>query len=577
LLRLQTKARAARGGLLQALLAGALVAALPALLDASLRLPAYRIRLGFLGSVAGPTQVVALYGLVLACAALLYAALLAIPRIGRGLTAGVVGAAFALQMGIRSAFGEFGSEREIASLAASDAGLSLAAITSFFSAEMALWGVVGAGLALATLRVAQWAAPAATLPRAAGLVAAALVAHGALWNVLYRKCHSFPVEPVLHSLRAAAYFEKERREFLSIPRDLLAAPSVPSRPDDNVVVVLDESVRYGFLSINDPSVGTTPFLLALSRRHPGFRDYGLMLAASTCSMSSEAMLLTGTTRAPDRERRALRNPTLFQYAQHHGYRTVLLDAWGTAFPNNVMRASDLRFVDEHLGGERIDPGAHPDLAAAAWTRRRISASRGNFVFILKRGAHFHYERAYPSHDPAQRRFAPTLRPGESYGASRERMINSYKNAVAFSVDAFLRHLVPDDLNGTTILWLSDHGQSLQEQGQTYTHCKREIEQAIVPFFTLSGSDWVLANQPAAQPRQAIFYSHHNIYPTLISLFAKDREFTHGGFHSLFAPEPIQPPLYYLYGGLWGGSTVIRIEPVRLAALVGAGRARGSGE
>jgi hypothetical protein len=157
------------------------------------------------------------------------------------------------------------------------------------------------------------------------------------------------------------------------------------------------------------------------------------------------------------------------------------------------------------------------------------------------------------------------------------MINSYKNALAFSVDEFAKQLVPDDLGGTTILWASDHGQSLQEDGQTYTHCNREIEQAIVPFFTLSDSEWVIANQPPARRGEPIFYSHHNIYPTVVSLLAKDRGFAQDGFRSLFAPEPVQPPLYYLYGGLWGGSTVIPVGRAQLAAFLTRGRRGAAGE
>jgi glucan phosphoethanolaminetransferase (alkaline phosphatase superfamily) len=559
-------------------LAIAVVAALPALLDLALRFPAYHARVSYLYYVSGPLKVAGLYATALLASALLYAALLAIPRLGRALTAGLVGILFTGQMAYRSVMGDFGGEREIASLAASEPGMAFGAATSFFSLEMVLWAAAGSLAAAAVALAARRARPSPGLLRASALIALALFVHLGLWNYLYRKCHAFPTEPVMHTVRALIYFEKEQREFLSIPREELAPDVASRRPDDNVVLILDESVRYGFLSIHDPQVGTTPFLLQLARRQPGFRDYGLMLAASTCSMSSEAMILTGTTRAPDAERRALRNPTLFQHAKRRGYRTILLDAWGTAFPNNFLRDADLRFVDEHLGGaEIVGPSEHPDQNAAAWARRRFTTSRGNFVFILKRGAHFHYERSYPSDDPARRRFAPTLRLDESYGASRTRMINSYKNALAFSVDEFAKQLVPDDLGGTTILWASDHGQSLQERGQTYTHCNREIEQAIVPFFTLSDAEWVIASQPPARRGEPIFYSHHNIYPTVVSLLAKDRDFAQDGFRSLFAPEPIQPPLYYLYGGLWGGSTVIPVERAQLAAFLTRGRRGATGE
>jgi hypothetical protein len=232
-------------------LAIAVVAALPALLDLALRFPAYHARVSYLYYVSGPLKVAGLYATALLASALLYAALLAIPRLGRALTAGLVGILFTGQMAYRSVMGDFGGEREIASLAASEPAMAFGAATSFFSLEMVLWAAAGSLAAAAVALAARRARPSPGLLRASALIALALFVHLGLWNYLYRKCHAFPTEPVMHTVRALIYFEKEQREFLSIPREELAPDVASRRPDDNVVLILDESVRYGFLSIHD--------------------------------------------------------------------------------------------------------------------------------------------------------------------------------------------------------------------------------------------------------------------------------------------------------------------------------------
>ena len=313
------------------------------------------------------------------------------------------------------------------------------------------------------------------------------------------------------SLGTLSVHEREREALASVSRQELASLDIP-RPLDNVVFVLDASGR------SEPFRG----------QPPGFRDYGLMLAASTCSMSSETMILTGTTRAPDAEHSALRTPTLFQHAKRWGYRTVLLDVRGTAFPNGVIRASDLRSIDEWIGGDEIPgPSAHPALNAADFAHHVAREGRGNFIFILRQAAH--------------------------------------EELSAVAPDAFLRVLTEPALSNTTLFWTSEHGHGRRESGHNHAECSREIEHAVVPFFVVSDSPWVSSSPEPPRPQEIVF-SHHNLYPSVVSLLAKDRDASHRGFASLFARRPEQPPLYYLAGGLFAGGRVIHVSRDDLAGV-----------
>ncbi|GAK57266.1 sulfatase [Candidatus Vecturithrix granuli] len=381
-----------------------------------------------------------------------------------------------------------------------------------------------------------------------------------LWNYLYFKLHDFPVEPISNSIRTAIFTVKEYREFYGIQRQALSENFSSQIPNHHIVLIIDESVRYDYLSNNNSRLATTPFLKELEA-NPQFYNLGLSIAASTCSFPTKSLILTGTTEIPDVTRQTQRRPTLFQYAKRSGYETTILDAPGSNFPNIVIRKEDLRYVDHLLRADDI-PGTHHfvDQRAAETLQNFLEKPVGQFIVLVKQGAHFHYESSYPRTVAQFSRHLPRLEVNEGYGSSKEKTINSYKNALSFTVDEFARTLFSRDFTNTTIIWTSDHGQSLQEQGQTYTHCKSEIEQAIVPLFIYSDHEWVKFLQPSLGKPEGIITSHHHLYPTIISLITGDQNFVNNGYHSLFSTKVKQQPLSYLYGGIWNLSHVIELLP-----------------
>src|SRR5262249_30108858 len=137
------------------------------------------------------------------------------------------------------------------------------------------------------------------------------------------------------------------------------------------------------------------------------------------------------------------------------------------------------------------------------------------------GAHFPYDDKYPVEDA---RF-PMIG-----GDDRERLISSYKNAVAWSVDEFFRVLLPaTDLSNTLIIYTSDHGQNLLDNGYKVTHCSTDGHiargEGLVPLFAITlKSDWVKRLNDSAQ-RGASQFSHFEIFPTLLSAFGYDEQAT----------------------------------------------------
>jgi len=73
---------------------------------------------------------------------------------------------------------------------------------------------------------------------------------------------------------------------------------------------------------------------------------------------------------------------------------------------------------------------------------------------------------------------------------REKLVNTYDNGIRFQVDEFFRVFVSETTNHNyVILYTSDHGQTLAEHGQVYTHGKPDKVIVDVPEFLVSGEQY----------------------------------------------------------------------------------------
>ena len=352
----------------------------------------------------------------------------------------------------------------------------------------------------------------------------------------------------------------EEAQYYRIPREDYITDVPRINPDDNVVLVIDESIRGDYLSINNPSVDTTPVLERYFRSLPeNMWNYGIALSAGTNSLLSQGAIFTGVIELPDKNFSSLRHPTLFQVAKGNHYKTILIDLQGY-FPNVVIRRNDMQHIDEiHLKWSDFsnDPKI-ADINAAKVLHERLKREKGLFVVLIKWGAHVHYEGRYPGEKREHQHYLPKLDVGERHTLDKRReIINSFKNAVRFNVDGFVAALLGDEplsLPDTTILWVSDHGQSFQEDGQIEPHSTGYLEQALVPFMLFSTEPWV--SEHVRRP-EAIggTLSQLNIYPTLMSVFERRQNVRRGDFLSLFwSGEWRSPPLFYISGGsLWNSA------------------------
>ena len=313
----------------------------------------------------------------------------------------------------------------------------------------------------------------------------------------------------------------------------------------DVVLVIDESVRADFLDLNEDR-GSTPFLAS---RAAQLANFGAAVAAGNCSNSSNAAIRPGGTRA-DFASSIHESPFIWEYAAAAGYETVYLDAQKGYGLQNWMTVRELAQIDRF---ERFAEygRAEGDRALAERLRELLADDRPQFVIANKSGAHFPYEQGYP---PSEALFAPHMKPGDSIGESREKLVNSYRNLVRWNVDGFFRALIGDGIPaGAVILYTSDHGQNLMDRG-VLTHCNTQSPhpyEAWVPLLVLAGGAEHLEEFRAAARRNRDRASHFEIYPTLLRLFGYDPD----AVSERYGPD--------LFAALPGGERRFTVGPVLL--------------
>jgi len=165
-------------------------------------------------------------------------------------------------------------------------------------------------------------------------------------------------------------------------------------PKNNIIFIVDESVRADHFSLNGYERPTTPYLSELQASGL-LHNWGIGVSGGTCSKTSNILLLTGVTKLPDTEDRVKRNPSVFQYAQAMGYKTYYFDGWLNAYWNGTR--DDLNYIDNwwHADYFETDPPYDTDFNIAKTTANIVSESAGNFIWINKRGVHFHYNNNFP--------------------------------------------------------------------------------------------------------------------------------------------------------------------------------------
>jgi len=294
---------------------------------------------------------------------------------------------------------------------------------------------------------------------------------------------------------------------------------------DTIVIVMDESVRGDYLTINNSRIDTTPFLASSADR---IVNFGIATASANCSVASRWMFRRGVQpwQLPnqpsliDEPDGIVTGPrtTIWQFAKTAGFRTVYVDPFRHDIGelHSGLDRRELRFVDDQIA---LDAPRHQrDLDAARLLVSTLKSGGRTFLYIDKIGAHFPYDANYPADfnryaQPDGRRFVYSRQ-------TRADLIGSYKNAVSWNVDGFFRDVLHDaDLRRALIVYTSDHGENAwADSGTLWRHCDAGAPspaEVWVPLIALTGDAPFGAALRSSAARSFNGATHFDIFPTLL--------------------------------------------------------------
>lgn len=271
------------------------------------------------------------------------------------------------------------------------------------------------------------------------------------------------------------------------PVALTAAPDLAAA--EKIVLVVDESIRPDELR---------------SQTHV-FDDARVIhfehgYSTGNCSAASNAMLRWGLGREQVNGRHDARaNATLWSYAHHAGYKTTMIDAQMTSATQNFIRPEERSQIDTFIP---MDSGVDSDVKVAQELQRRFELPGREFIFVVKRGAHFPYG---PLNLPASMQSGDKMR--------------DYRAAVAFSTGRFFDTLLSSSsgLHGALVMYTSDHGQYF---GEGATHCRGDYldETYQVPILVVGAQGRLAADLRQAATCWDGPVSHQNLRSTVLQAF-----------------------------------------------------------
>ena len=310
-------------------------------------------------------------------------------------------------------------------------------------------------------------------------------------------------------------------------RDVLNKVPKNVKKYNNIIWIIDESVGGRYLSINGYNKKTTPYLKELKNN---ILNLGIASSGANRSGLSNLILMSGIQpkQLPDLENISLKNPSIFQYAKNAGFSTAYISGQSHNHKlQNFITEYDLNHIDTFYqptneNKEILDQV--PEKYIIDYVSKVLKEHKSNFIYIVKAGAHFPYEHAYPKE---QKIFHPTLNKNESMHGKKEKSINSYLNAIRWKVDEFFRHFFKAtnilERDDTLIIYTSDHGQSILENGVLTTHSTAKNPpktQGIVPLILFAKNTETIKRDFMHIKNKA---THFMLFPTTLKLMGYEED------------------------------------------------------
>jgi glucan phosphoethanolaminetransferase (alkaline phosphatase superfamily) len=310
---------------------------------------------------------------------------------------------------------------------------------------------------------------------------------------------------------------------------IIEASFQPDRQFKKIVMIMDESVRGDFLSLNNAKLDNTPFLKNETR----LINFGIAVSGGNCSSISRTIFRYGM-RPQDLARKwdeSAKAPLIWQYAHHAGYRTIHFDGLAGPFQfHNGFTSRETNLIDTQVS-VLGDPAYNRDNKIAEKVISLLRDDDPMFLLIDKHGMHFPYELRYPDGNRPKTRL-------EHYGLG-----------ITWSVDEFFRRLMAElNLSDTLMIYTSDHGQNF-DSGQTHCTVAKDVSpnEAIVPLFAATGDHQFEQRLQEAAKLGFNRMSHFELFPTLLIAMGYDEKWVRETYGPSLLDEPTPHVRSFLVG------------------------------
>jgi len=438
-------------------------------------------------------------------------------RVHRGLRFVFFWFAYDINLTFASFYGRFVSTSELHLMANNSIGELLASLALYFS-----WGALLCAAAMACVwdQLAEHAAlhrpasawrPTLRALRPAIALLVWLVASVLLKTQFRAVPLADPVADYASTLIIQQVEQAVHRAAPKIERQSARIPTNPPPPFD-ILYVVGESFRADRFPPSHYARPVTPFLSHLTQPHLAFSN---VTSHGDCTGRSVPYLMVEPQ--PPFHINLFRSPTLFQYAHEAGFETSFIYSNENDWREFVEGSIDHLHRNRELKEGSGDWLFNDDRAMLPVIAQHTHAPKPQFIVIESYTSHWPYADRY-RRCKSCRLYRPDNQGEPMPFAERYRLpiTNSYDNAITY-FDQFFQSIVQQLTKPTLIVFTSDHGESIGDQGR-WGHCSQGPEQMRVPLLIIATDPAVAkaARLSELAAKQNLAIGHAQLFKTLLT-------------------------------------------------------------
>lgn len=293
----------------------------------------------------------------------------------------------------------------------------------------------------------------------------------------------------------------------------------PSKRTELMIMVVGETARADRFSLNGYHRETNPLLAK--------QNIVSLSNVSSCgtstSVSVPCMFSSMGRKGYDKEK-ALNQENALDVLFDHGVQILWRDN------NSDSKGVATRMKYEDYKSPTLNPsceGECRDIGMLSGLDKYIAARKGKDILIVLHQMGNHGPEYYRRYPKEFEKFKPMCMTGELQDCSKEEIDNSYDNAILYT-DYFLSNVIDllkkyDDTHAAAMLYVSDHGESLGENG-FYLHAAPYMiapkEQTHVPAIVWMGKHFDYKKEQLL-PYKDYALSHDDVFCSLLVAFEID--------------------------------------------------------